>query len=40
MGFHAELKGKNGGGDPCHTDGRLAIVLLRSSANPATPLKR
>jgi hypothetical protein len=33
-GFHAELEGKNGGGDPWHTDGRLAIVLLRSSGQP------
>ena len=30
-GFHAELKGWNGGGDPWHTDGRLAIVTLRPS---------
>jgi LssY C-terminus len=30
-GFHAELDGKNGGGDPWHTDGRLAIVTLRVS---------
>ena len=28
-GFHTELDGKNGGGDPWHTDGRLAIVTLR-----------
>jgi len=28
-GFHAELEGRNGGGDPWHTDGRLAIVSLR-----------
>ena len=28
-GFHAEREGKNGGGDPWHTDGRLAIVTLR-----------
>jgi hypothetical protein len=28
-GFHTELQGKNGGGDPWHTDGRLAIVTLR-----------
>jgi len=27
-GFHAELQGKNGGGDPWHTDGRLAICTL------------
>ena len=25
-GFHADLEGRNGGGDPWHTDGRLAIV--------------
>jgi hypothetical protein len=30
-GFHAELAGKNGGGDPWRTDGRLAIVTLRGS---------
>jgi hypothetical protein len=30
-GFHTELDGKNGGGDPWHTDGRLAIVRLRGS---------
>jgi hypothetical protein len=30
-GFHAELAGKNGGGDSWHTDGRLAIVTLRAS---------
>jgi LssY C-terminus len=27
--FHTERDGKNGGGDPWHTDGRLAIVTLR-----------
>ncbi|MFO1406569.1 MAG: LssY C-terminal domain-containing protein [Steroidobacteraceae bacterium] len=27
-GFHKQLEGKNGGGDPWHTDGRLAIVVL------------
>jgi hypothetical protein len=26
-----ELAGKNGGGDPWRTDGRLAIVTLRGS---------
>ena len=30
-GFHDELEGQNGGGDPWHTDGRLAIVTLRIS---------
>lgn len=33
--FHAELEGKNGGGDPWHTDGRLAIVTLRGSGQPS-----
>ena len=28
-GFHTVLEGRNGGGDPWHTDGRLAIVSLR-----------
>ena len=28
-GFHTDCEGKNGGGDPWHTDGRLAIVTLR-----------
>lgn len=27
-GFHRQLEGRNGGGDPWHTDGRLAIVRL------------
>jgi hypothetical protein len=30
-GFHTHLEGRNGGGDPWHTDGRLAIVTLRGS---------
>ena len=30
-GFHEPLEGRNGGGDPWHTDGRLAIVTLRQS---------
>ena len=29
-GFHAHCEGRNGGGDPWHTDGRLAIVCLRA----------
>jgi LssY C-terminus len=38
-GFHKELQGRNGGGDPWRTDGRLAIVILPSaqSANSPTP---
>jgi hypothetical protein len=31
-GYHKELQGKNGGGDPWRTDGRLAIAIL-----PVTP---
>jgi hypothetical protein len=27
-GFHKELQGRNGGGDPWHTDGRLLIAVL------------
>jgi hypothetical protein len=33
-----QLQGKNGGGDPWHTDGRLAVALLVIPANkPASP---
>jgi hypothetical protein len=28
--FHHRLDGRNGGGDPWHTDGRLAVVVLRN----------
>jgi hypothetical protein len=27
-GFHEKLEGKNGGGDPYHTDGRLAVGVM------------
>ncbi len=27
-GFHKELEGRNGGGDPWHTDGRLPVATL------------
>jgi hypothetical protein len=30
--FHQQLQGKNGGGDPWHTDGRLAVVVLVTNA--------
>jgi hypothetical protein len=33
--FHQELKGRNGGGDPWHTDGRLAAAIL--VPRPAVP---
>lgn len=32
-GFHAQLRGKNGGGDPWHTDGRLGVVVLVNQTN-------
>jgi hypothetical protein len=35
-GFHKEPQGRNGGGDPWHTDGRLLIAALPVSA-PVTP---
>jgi len=31
-GFHQELQGRNGGGDPWHTDGRLPVVTLAPGA--------
>lgn len=31
--FHAELQGKNGGGDPWRTDGRLGAVVLKIATN-------
>jgi LssY C-terminus len=27
--FHKELEGRNGGGDPWHTDGKLVVVVLK-----------
>jgi len=32
-GFHTELSGRNGGGDPWHTDGNLHVGVI----NPANP---
>jgi hypothetical protein len=32
-GFHKTLEGRNGGGDPWHTDGNLSVAVLK----PATP---
>jgi hypothetical protein len=32
-GFHTNLNGKNGGGDPWHTDGRLGVAVLRVLTN-------
>ena len=34
--FHQELEGRNGGGDPWRTDGRLGVVVLKHHA-PAPP---
>ncbi len=36
-GFHRELQGRNGGGDPWHTDGRLPIVSLSTSNSENKP---
>jgi hypothetical protein len=35
-GFHEKLDGKNGGGDPYHTDGRLAVGILAQPAAGAS----
>ena len=35
-GFHKELQGRNGGGDPWHTDGRLAVATLSLSQTQTT----
>jgi len=35
-GFHSLLEGRNGGGDPWRTDGRLAIVVVRDAAAEAS----
>ena len=32
--FHRQLEGKNGGGDPWHTDGRLAVAVLQAHLDP------
>lgn len=32
--FHADKSGKNGGGDPYHTDGRLAVATIGPPAAP------
>jgi len=33
IGYHTELQGRNGGGDPWHTDGRVPVVLLVPDRN-------
>jgi hypothetical protein len=32
-GFHAQLEGRNGGGDRWRTDGRLAVLRLAAPAS-------
>jgi hypothetical protein len=34
--FHRQLEGRNGGGDPWRTDGRLAVAVLRVHPGPPT----
>jgi hypothetical protein len=34
-GFQEKLEGRNGGGDPYHTDGRLAVAVLAETDAPA-----
>jgi LssY C-terminus len=36
-GFHTQLQGRNGGGDPWRTDGRLAVVVLPVAQSASTP---
>lgn len=36
-GFHRELQGRNGGGDPWHTDGRLSVATLVRTTAPSSP---
>jgi hypothetical protein len=33
-GFHQQLAGRNGGGDPWHTDGKLYVGVTK----PASPV--
>ena len=35
--FHPQLQGRNGGGDPWRTDGRLAIVILPPTQAESSP---
>jgi hypothetical protein len=38
-GFHKELAGRNGGGDPWHTDGRLGVAVLVVCTNTPASTK-
>jgi hypothetical protein len=33
--FHDQLSGRNGGGDPWHTDGRLGVAILLTNLSPS-----
>lgn len=35
--FHLQHEGRNGGGDPWHTDGRLQVGVLRESSQDSPP---
>jgi LssY C-terminus len=37
--FHLRREGRNGGGDPWHTDGRLAVVILREQPNKSREIR-
>lgn len=39
-GFHTQLQGKNGGGDPWHTDGQLGVATLATPTNASTAMPR
>ena len=39
-GFHEELQGRNGGGDPWRTDGRLAVVILPFAQAASSPIPK
>ena len=36
--FHQELRGRNGGGDPWQTDGRLASVVFPRTQAASSPI--
>jgi hypothetical protein len=38
-GFYPELEGRNGGGDPWHTDGRLGVAVLLVHTNTPSATK-
>jgi hypothetical protein len=36
-GFHKTREGRNGGGDPWHTDGRLSVTVIRPAGSNSPP---